>query len=43
MNWSITRKNVMQVSTVIDQFAYCLRLITLRFCMCYGFKGIQKI
>jgi len=26
----------MQFSTVIDQFAYCLRLTALYFCMCHG-------
>jgi len=36
MNWPITGKNVTQVSTVIGQFAYCLRLTALRFCMCHG-------
>jgi len=24
---------------VIGQFAYCLRLTTLRFCMCHGLNG----
>jgi len=28
----------MQVSTVIGQFAYCLRLTVLRFCICHGLK-----
>jgi len=25
--------------TVIDRYAYCLRLTALRFCMCHGLKG----
>jgi len=33
----------MLFSTVIGQFASCLRLIALRFCKCYGFKGASPM
>jgi len=39
MNWLITIENVMQFSTVISQFAYCLCLTTLHFCTCHGLKN----
>jgi len=29
-------------SQLIGQFAYCLRLTVLRFCMCHGLKRIDQ-
>jgi len=41
VNWPITAENVVQFSTVIDQFAYCLHLTALHFCLCHGLNTVN--